>query len=114
MNEFVIRPSQPLLKPNTLNFRDEAIRTTPLMAAFIPGASPPVVTKPILFNHHPPFVLSPCNCEGPCEGFVETLRILLTEFYCDQSLNSTLAHSESYEHNWREVLIACVMVDGDF
>jgi hypothetical protein len=50
MKVFVISPSQPRLKPKTLMPLKAAILVTARMAAFIPGASPPVVTTPILLN----------------------------------------------------------------
>jgi hypothetical protein len=50
---FVNNPSQPLSKPKTLKPFEYAKRTMARMAAFIPGASPPLVTTPILFKSRP-------------------------------------------------------------
>jgi hypothetical protein len=58
LNVFVNNPSQPLSKPMTSRFFEWAIRVTARMAAFIPGASPPEVTTPMVFNVNSPVKLS--------------------------------------------------------
>ena len=55
LKEFVSKPSQPLSKPTTSKFLEQAIRTTPRIAAFMPGASPPLVTTPIIFTITPSY-----------------------------------------------------------
>ena len=45
----LIRPSQPRSKPMTCRPFEWAMRVTARMAAFMPGASPPVVITPMVF-----------------------------------------------------------------
>jgi hypothetical protein len=51
LNVLVNNPSQPLSKPKICLPFECAIRVTARIAAFIPGASPPGVTTPIIFNN---------------------------------------------------------------
>ena len=44
------RPAYPLLIPLTLSPFEIPVRTTALIAAFIPGASPPLVSTPIVLT----------------------------------------------------------------
>ncbi len=49
LKELVSSPAHPLSNPMTSNPLEQATRVAARMAAFIPGASPPEVTIPIVF-----------------------------------------------------------------
>ncbi len=56
LKELVNSPAHPLSNPITSKFFEQATRVAARMAAFIPGASPPEVTIPIVFTNRTRFL----------------------------------------------------------
>jgi hypothetical protein len=65
----------PCITPQVCTPRECPVRTTARIAAFIPGASPPLVSTARFFINSPLFEFGSCKCSRTSDGYLKRALI---------------------------------------